>query len=64
MFQFPWFPRRDYFIYHAVPDHAVRRVSPFGHLRLIRSHTPYLSFSLCIASFLGTLRLGIPHTPL
>ena len=40
------------------------RVSPFGHLRLLRLHTPHRSFSQCTTSFVGTRCLGIPRTPL
>ena len=56
MFQFPGFPRTRLYIHRAVPSHAARWISPFGYLRLKRSHTPHLSFSQCIASFFGSLR--------
>ena len=41
-----------------------RRVSPFGHLRLLRSYTPHRSFSQYNTSFIGTRCLGIHCVPL
>ncbi len=41
-----------------------RRVSPFGHLRLLRSYTPHRSFSQYNTSFFGTRCLGIHYVPL
>ena len=43
--------------------HSPARVSPFGHLRLLRVHTPHRSFSQCTTSFFGNWRLGIPRMP-
>jgi hypothetical protein len=39
------------------------RVSPFGHLRLLRFYTPHRSFSQCNTSFFGTRCLGIHYAP-
>ena len=44
--------------------HYPQRVSPFGHLRLLRSYTPHRSFSQYNASFFGTRYLGIHCAPL
>jgi hypothetical protein len=41
-----------------------RRVSPFGHHRLLRLHTTRLRFSQCTTSFIGTGRQGILRAPL
>ena len=60
MFQFGRFPslsRRMTALEH-------RRVSPFGHLRLLRSYTPHRSFSQYNTSFIGTRYLGIHCVPL
>src|SRR5262245_50898225 len=61
MFQFPWFPSRRLCIHRRIRRHAPAWVSPFGHLRLKRLHTPPRSFSQCTASFFGTERLR--HSP-
>ncbi len=45
MFQFPWFPSRRLWIHRRIRGHAPTWVSPFGHLRLKRLHTPARSFS-------------------
>ena len=60
MFQFPWFPSRWLCVHQRTLWHAPQWVSPFGHLRLKRLHTPPRSFSQCTASFIGTRRLVIP----
>ena len=41
-----------------------QRVSPFGHLRLLRSYAPHRSFSQHNTPFLGTTCLGIHCVPL
>lgn len=60
MFQFGRFPCRSLGMTKFEP----RRVSPFGHLRLLRSYTPHRSFSQYNTSFIGTRRLGIHCVPL
>ena len=60
MFQFGRFPCRS--LGMAALEH--HRVSPFGHLRLLRSYTPYRSFSQYNTSFFGMRCLGIHCVPL
>ncbi len=55
MFQFTRFPPL------RVTRCDPRRVSPFGHFRLMRLHTAHRNFSQCTTSFFGTLCPGIPR---
>ena len=64
MFQFTGFPSTGLCVQPAMHRHAPVRVSPFGHFRLKRLHTPYRNLSQCTTSFIGTVCLGIHHTPL
>ena len=41
-----------------------RRISPFGHRRLVRLHTPHRRFSQYATSFIGTGCQDIHHVPL
>ena len=49
--------------YQGMTRFEPRRVSPFGYLRLLRSHTPCRSFSQYDTSFFGTSCLGIHCVP-
>ena len=51
-------------VHHRIRGHAPTWVSPFGHLRLNRLHTPHQSFSQCTTSFFGIWHQGIHRTPL
>ena len=57
MFQFRWFPSS------RMTEFEPCRVSPFGHLRLLRFYTPHRSFSQYNTSFIGTRCLGIHYAP-
>ena len=52
MFHFPRFPPHTF--QPAVTRYDPGRVSPFGHLWLLRLHTARQSFSQCTTSFFGT----------
>ena len=54
MFQFPGFPAPYLCVQYGLRGHAPTRVSPFGHLRFKRLHTPHQSFSQCTTSFIGS----------
>jgi hypothetical protein len=60
----PPVPHPNLCVQLGLHGHAPMRVSPFGHLRFKRLHTPHRSFSQCTTSFIGTRCLGIPRTPL
>src|SRR5690606_19678166 len=62
MFQFPGFPSYEYVFPIRCAGLAPARVSPFGHLRLLRAHTPRRSFSQCTTSFIGIWHQGIHRT--
>jgi hypothetical protein len=62
MFQFPRFPSYEYGFLARCAGLAPARVSPFGHLRLLRVHTPHRSFSQCTTSFIGIWHQGIHRT--
>ena len=53
MFQFLHLPPHAYLVPHAVPDHSVGRVSPFGYLRICARLAAPRSFSQPTTSFLG-----------
>ena len=62
MFQFPGFPSYEYVFPIRCAGLSPARVSPFGHLRLLRVHTPRRSFSQCTTSFIGIWHQGIHRT--
>jgi hypothetical protein len=59
MFQFPGFPPTGLCVQPVVTRLTTRRVSPFGHLRVIRLFAANRSFSQLATSFLGSWCLGI-----
>ena len=53
MFQFPSFPLLAYLFSQQCRGLTPRRVSPFGHPRILRLHTAPRGFSQCTTSFIG-----------
>lgn len=61
MFQFPRCPPHILCIQIWVTWHDPRRVSPFGHRRIIAWLAATRRLSQPPTSFIGTIRQGIPH---
>jgi hypothetical protein len=59
MFQFPGFPPHGLCVQPWVTHPSMRRVAPFGYLRVIRLFAANRSFSQLATSFLGSWCLGI-----
>ena len=64
MFHFPGFARTCLSFQHAVMQHYLHWVSPFGYLRIIAWLAAPRSFSQLPTSFFASYRLGIHRVPL
>jgi hypothetical protein len=64
MFHFPTFPPTTLCVQVTVTAHDCRRVSPFGHPRVIARLPARQGLSQAPTSFIGSWCQGIHHVPL